>query len=75
MQWNKVLVLQAVCCLGQLSFTSCLAFGHFLGQNGPRATSPNWLTASLEHTLGTLVSSFDSWQTWLSGVLSIQQYD
>ena len=54
---QQVLLLQAVCCLGQLSFTSCSACGHFLGPSGPRKTSPDLLTAFLGYMSGKSVSA------------------
>lgn len=57
---QQVLLLQAVCCLGQLSFTSCSVCGHFLGPSGPRKPSPNLLTASLGYMSEKLVSAASS---------------
>ena len=57
LQWHKILLLQAICCLGQLSATSCSACGRFLGPSGPRKTSLDSLTACLGHMSGKLVSA------------------
>lgn len=50
-------LLQVVCCLGQLSFTSCSASGRFLGLSGLRKIIPDLLTASLGHMSEKLVKA------------------